>query len=220
MKRTILAALMVFITLALTGCGDGGSSPPPTFVAQITSESSLDGDIFRDLLTPPAFTITQGMTLFPPVVQSVLAGIDSTPLTGGEYRAFLNFRLDGTTNGVPLNAIISSAFLDLFITSDISGLIPVSIDLVSLQSLTSILTPPDFNSGFLKTTRTILNLSANVQQQVLIDVTPLMVEAQRLGLPDFQIRILCETGIIEIDDTTSSIANRDLFAPLLEVTYF
>jgi hypothetical protein len=50
-----------------------------------------------------------------------------------------------------------------------------------------------------------------------------MAEAQRLGLPDFQIRILedlgpVSPGLIEINDTTG--ANRGLLAPLLQVEYF
>ena len=218
MKKTILAALMVFIALALTGCGDGGSSSP-IFVTQILSDPALDGDIFKDTLTPPAFTITQGMRLSPPPpVQSVFAGIDATPVTGGEFRAFLDFHLGGT-GGVPLNAFIVSAFLDLFITSNISGSIPVSIDLVSLQLPTSQLTPGDFNSAFLSTTTTTLFIrQANIRQQVSIDVTPLMAEAQRLGLPGLQVRILCGAGIIEIDDRTG--VDRSSFAPLLQVAYF
>ena len=208
MKRTLLAALMVCITLALTGCGDGGGGPLPAIVTQISSDSALDGDIFKDTLTPPAFTITQSMR---PTVQSVFAGIDATPVTGGEFRAFLNFNL----GGVPLNALIDSAFLDLFVTSDISGFIPVSIDLVSFSALT----PGDFNSAFRATITTTLFIpQANIQQQVTIDVTPLMAEAQRLGLPDLQVRILCGAGIIEIDDRTG--IDRSSFAPLLDVAYF
>jgi hypothetical protein len=50
-----------------------------------------------------------------------------------------------------------------------------------------------------------------------------MVEVQRLGLADFQIRILEDLGLvapglIEINDTTG--ASREVLAPLLEVTYF
>ena len=54
---------------------------------------------------------------------------------------------------------------------------------------------------------------------VTIDVTSLMIEAQRRNLPNFQIRILEDLGIvrpglIKIDNTTAATA------PLLEVTYF
>jgi len=58
---------------------------------------------------------------------------------------------------------------------------------------------------------------------VSIDVTSLLVQAQQLQLPDFQVRILEDLGpaipvLIEIDDTTG--ANRASQAPLLTVTYF
>jgi len=57
---------------------------------------------------------------------------------------------------------------------------------------------------------------------VAVDVTSLMVEAQRLGLLNFQVRILLDfgafsSGLIEINDTTG--ANRQILAPLLEVTF-
>lgn len=60
-------------------------------------------------------------------------------------------------------------------------------------------------------------------KHVFLDVTPLMQEAQRLGLQNFQIRILEDLGTvspgqIEINDTTG--ANRSILAPLLEVTYY
>jgi hypothetical protein len=50
-----------------------------------------------------------------------------------------------------------------------------------------------------------------------------MIEAQRLGLLDFQVRIMEDLGpaspiLMEIDDTTG--ADRGTFAPLLTVTYF
>jgi len=54
-------------------------------------------------------------------------------------------------------------------------------------------------------------------------VTALMIEAQRFGLADFQVRILLDftavaNGLIEINDTTG--INQDILAPLLEVVYF
>jgi hypothetical protein len=50
-----------------------------------------------------------------------------------------------------------------------------------------------------------------------------MVEAQRLGLVDFHVRIMEDLGIItpelvEINDTTG--VNRSTLAPLLKVKYF
>jgi hypothetical protein len=219
MKRTILAALIMLITLALTGCGDGGSSPPPTFVTQIFSNPALDGDIVQELTG--ARTVTQGMTLSPLVVQSVFAGID--PADGAEFRAFLDFPLTGA-GGVPSNAIIVSAFLDIFI-KDIqprAGTIPILIELVSFQPPTLLVS--DFDRAILRPLATITTqvFQTDFRQHVLVDVTPLMAEAQSLGLVNFQIRILglVSPGLIEIDDTTTTLADRDLFAPLLTVTYF
>ncbi len=214
MKRTLLAAIMVFVALAQTGCGDGGSSAPPIFVTSILSDSAVDGYIAQN---PPGVppTITQGMSL---TVQSVFAGIDSGTLL--ESRAFLDFPLAT----VPVDAVISSAFLDIVINSiQLSGTIPIRIDLVSPPSLT--LAPTDFNLAALATT-TILIFPADVGHHVFpIDVTALMTEAQRLRLPDFQVRISedsgvvgASTGLIEINDTTG--ANRGSDAPLLQVTFF
>jgi len=217
MKRTILAALMVFITLALTGCGDGGSSPPPTIVTQILSNPALDGDIV-DLTG--VRTVTQGMT---PTVQSVFAGRD--PVTGEEFRAFLDFPLTGA-DGVPGNAVIVSATLDIFINDiqPLIGTIPIRIDLVSFQPPT--LLASDFDRALLLPLATITTqiFQSDFSRHVLVDVTSLMAEAQFRGLDNFQIRILENfvgappPGLIEIDDRTG--ADRDLFAPLLEVTYF
>jgi hypothetical protein len=57
---------------------------------------------------------------------------------------------------------------------------------------------------------------------VTVDVTPLMIKAQQLGLLDFQVRIMEDLGpaiftIMEIDDSTAS--DRGSRAPLLTVTY-
>jgi hypothetical protein len=217
MKRTILTALMLFITLALTGCGNGGSSPPPTFVTQISSDPGVDGDIVQYFNTG-SFTVTQGMS---PTVQSVFAGVD--PGTEDEFRAFLDFPLVT----VPANAIIASATLDIVIESiqPLAGTIPIRIELVSFQPPT--LLASDFDRTILRplafTTITPPISPADVGNHVLVDVTQLMAEAEVRGLANFQIRILedfgfVSPGVIEINDTTG--ANRGLLAPLLEVTYF
>ena len=53
---------------------------------------------------------------------------------------------------------------------------------------------------------------------MLIDVTPLMAEAQRLGLRDFQVRLLLDfsafSGLVEIDDSIAATV------PLLTVEFF
>jgi len=225
MKRTFLAAIMVLVSLPLTGCGGGSSSapppPPPTIVTQILSDPAFDGDIAHDLSTASAFTVTQGNT------QSVFAGIDF--VNGVEYRAFLDFPLSGQ-GGVPGDAIIESAILDIFINSILlqtaTDTIPIRIDLVSFQQ-------PMIETDFSRTSQPALATmtiappisQADLSQHISIDVTSLMTEAQRLGLSDFQVRILEDNliagaplGLIEINDTTGAF--RGDLAPLLQVSYF
>jgi hypothetical protein len=214
------AIIIACAAIGLTGCGggDSGSGPPPAITTQILSDSGFDGDIQQT--SPSTFTITQGMS---PSVQSVFAGIDPATLT--EFRAFLDFPLSGA-GGVPGNAIIESAFLDIYINSLQPGTatIPMLIDLVSFQPPTLLAT--DFDPG-LQPPLAYVRVSppftqADVGTNVSIDVTSLMVRAQQLGLVDFQVRIMQDLpptpGLIEIDDTTG--VNRALHAPVLTVTYF
>lgn len=217
MKRAFLAIILAWLVISMSGCGNGHSSPPPTFVSQILSDPAFDGYIEQTSLN--SFTITGGMS---PTVQSVFAGIDPVTLTG--FRAFLDFPLGGA-NGVPTNAVIDSAFLDIFIKNiwSTTGTIPIRIELVSFQPPTLI--PDDFDrTPSLAFTTIVPPISlADVGRHVSIDVTPLMVEAQRLRLTDFQVRILEDPatvppGLIEISDTTG--ADRGIEAPLLQVTYF
>jgi hypothetical protein len=58
-----------------------------------------------------------------------------------------------------------------------------------------------------------------MEQFVTIDVTPLMQEAQRLGLNDFQVRF-----VLDLDTDIGFVGSEDLFsdsntAPLLTVKY-
>jgi hypothetical protein len=204
--------------LAVSGCGDGGRTSP-LILTQIISDQTFDGDIRKDQVTG-TFTVTQGNT------QSVFAGID--PVTGAETRAFLDFPLTGA-GGVPGNAVIDSAFLDITINSIVPqpliGTIPIRIDLVSFLPPTLVGTDFDRTSQPALATVTIIPpiSDRDFGQHISVDVTPLMVEAQRLGLADFQVRIMedlgvVSPGIIEINDTTG--ANRATLAPLLQVTYF
>jgi hypothetical protein len=158
-----------------------------------------------------------------PTIQSVFAGKD--PATGTEYRAFLDFPLTGAS-GVPGNAVIVSAFLFIRINSiqPLDGTIPIRIELVDIPGLT--LVQSDFDRALQPplTFTIVPSISQpNVGNDVVVDVTSLMVEAQNLLLPDFQVRILedlvtAPPGLIEINDTTGS--NRIKLAPLLEVTYY
>ncbi len=212
-------AIVVACSIAcLTGCGGNSDGPPPSFTTQISSDPAFDGDI---QLTPDgSYLVTQRMS---PTVQSVFAGIDSA---GTESRAFLDFHLGGAV-GVPGNAIIDSAFLDIFINSLQPGTasLPIRVELVSFQPptllgtdydrtqqppLAFVLAAPDFNRS-------------DVGTNASIDVTALMERAQNLGLVDFQIRIMEDlgpaiTGLLEINDSTAS--DRGQYAPQLTVTYF
>ena len=208
--------------ISLTGCGngdDGDIGAPILVTTQIQSDPGFDGDIEQTSST--SFTITQGMS---PTVQSVFAGID--PVARTEFRAFLDFPLTGA-GGVPGNAVIDSAFLDIYINSlqPNVGTIPILIELVSFQPPTLIDT--DFDRNLQPPLASVVvspPLSqADVGTNVSIDVTPLMIEAQNLGLLDFQVRIMQDLGpaipiLLEIDDTTG--ADRGSFAPLLTVNYF
>jgi hypothetical protein len=218
LKTLGIAAACALLTVA--GCGGGGDdNPPETFTTQILSDPVYDGDI--EQTTPDTVQITQGMS---PTVQNVLAGID--PVAGTEFRAFLDFPLTGP-GGVPGNAGIESAFLEVFIDDlqPANAVLPVLVELVTFQPPT--LLPTDFDRTLqppLAFTRLSPALAhADVGTYVPIDVTALMVEAQRRGLPDFQVRIMEDlgppiVGLFAIDDSTGS--NRNARAPLLTVTYF
>ncbi len=211
MKRTFLAAIMVFLVLSPMGCGHSSSSTP-IFTTFIISDPVYDGDISVN-----PFSLTQG------TAQSYFAGINSF---GTEYRAFLDFFLDRPGGIVPGNAVIDSAFLDIVIDSVSSSgnAIPIRIDLVYFQPPNLIGTDFDRNQQPPLASIAFYIFPADAGHRVNIDVTSLMAEAQRLGLPDFQIRILQDLvvpvipGIIEIDDRTG--LNRVSFAPQLQVNYF
>jgi hypothetical protein len=208
--------------LGLSGCGGGdgdGFDSRDTFTTHIISDSRFDGDIEQTSAT--TFTVTQGMSTN---VQTVLAGID--PDAGTEFRAFLDFPLGGSS-GVPANAVIDSAFLEIYIDDllPITGTLPLRVDLVSFQPPTLIET--DFSRTQQPALASVI-VSPSIDRRdvgtlVPIDVTSLMKEAQRRGLVDFQVRIMEDLGppipvLMVIDDTTGS--NRSNRAPLLTVTYF
>lgn len=219
MKRIFLTAIIAGMVFALAGCGGGGGSGPATFDTQILSDPGFDGDIEQTGTT--TFVVTQGMS---PTVQSLFAGIDPVTLT--ETRAFLDFPLRGP-GGVPGNAFIQAAFLEIFITSiqPAGGTIPVRIELVAFEPPT--LLASDFSRTqqppLLFTTIVPPISPADVGRHVSVNVTDLMIKAQNLGLSNFQVRILedlgvVSAGLIEINDTTG--ASRGVLAPLLQVTYF
>lgn len=164
----------------------------------IASDQNADGDIsFR----PPAlYGVSSAGT-----TGSVLVGVD--PLYPEEFRGFLNFDLRGP-HGVPWNATIESARLEIFINDVIESVpnagIPLIIDLVSYS-------PPIFIAEDFHRTNLLPLLSLPIDifsfdtgAIVVIDVTDMMAEAQARGLFDFQLRLLLDgfagSGLIEIDD--------------------
>lgn len=208
--------------LSLGGCGGGGGggdNVDPSFTTQIISDPAFDGDI--EQTSPDTFTVTQGMSSS---VQSVFAGID--PVGGTEFRAFLDFALTGS-QGVPGDARIDSAFLEFYVDDlqPSTGKLPLRVDLVAFQPPTLIAT--DFDRSAQPALASVIVTpdisSSDIGTFVPVDVTPLMVEAQRRGLVDFQVRIMEDLGppigvLMVIDDSTG--ANRSSRAPLLTVTYF
>ena len=218
LQRVALVIALTCLGLSACGGGDNNNGPPISYTTRIQSDPSFDGDIALSLAN--TFTVTPGMSA---TVQSVFAGIDS--VTGDEYRAFLDFQLTGSS-GVPGNAFIESAFLDIYVNSlqPTVGTLPILIELVSFQPptiiatdydrtaqppLASIVVSPDF-------------AQSDVGTNVSIDVTSLMIKAQELGLVDFQVRIMEDLGpaipvLLEINDTTG--ADRASLAPVLTVTY-
>lgn len=214
MKMKFFAAFSAFMILTLSGCGSDHSNPPQLFVTEILSDSNIDGDIQLNSFSN-VLTIAQGNT------ESVFAGID--PINGDEYRAFLHFPLAS----VPATANIESAFLEIFINNIVTttNTIPFRIDLVFFQPPVLIESDFNFQARLAVPPVEVPIFLADLGDYVRIDVTPLMIATQNLQLADFQIRIMEDLGIvipglIEINDTISSGANRNTFAPLLIVNYF
>ena len=226
MRLTAGSIGILCVLSCLSSCGggsDGGGggyvpAPPQQVVTHILSDPAYDGDIEQTSAT--SFTVTQGMS---GSVQTVLAGID--PSAGTEFRAFLDFPLNGP-DGVPGNAIIDSAYLEVLVDdlNPTGGSLPVRVELVSFQP--PLLTPDQFDRAAQPSLAAVLVsgdvTGADIGQYVSVDVTQLMVQAQRLGLVDFQVRIMEDLGpaigvLMEVDDTTQ--ADRPDRAPVLTVTY-
>ena len=218
MKAYFLFIAAVSPLLGLCGCGGGDNGDPPQVVSYILSDATYDGDI--EQTSPGVYVVTQGMSS---TVQTVFAGLD--PATGDEFRAFLDFPLSGN-GGVPGRAIIDSALLEFF-ADDVeppNGSVPIRVDLVSFQPPTLFGTDFDRNAQSPVASMLIPGdiTKGDVGNFVTVDVTPLMIRAQQLGLLDFQVRIMEDLGppiltIMEIDDSTG--ADRSSRAPLLTVTY-
>lgn len=219
--RIRITGLVLACLLGLAGCGGEGDDNgiADSVSVQLQSDSRFDGDIER--VSANEFVVTQGMSN---TVQNVLVGID--PGGGSEFRAFLDFPLGGPF-GVPTDAIIDTAFLEIRI-DDLqprTGRLPVRVELVAFQPPTLLET--DYDRILQPPLASVVVFpdidSADVGTFVPIDVTPLMREAQRRRLVDFQVRIMEDVGpaipvLMVIND--SSGPDRIARAPTLTVTYF
>ena len=218
--RIVLCAALVLAVVALNGCKSNKhhndhnhyNDPLPTYYTEIESDLYADGDI--GLALDDTYTVSSAID-----TGSVLAGVD--PLTGEEYRGFLDFPLEGV-DGIPPGAVIESATLEIFIigmSDSLPGeIFPFLIDLVDFQ-------PPYLMANdFSRTVQpSLLTMPVDFYPSddgsfVVIDVTELVDEAQFLGLQDLQLRFLLDfsvdSGLIEIDDAGAATA------PLLRVTYY
>ena len=210
MHKLSLLGILAVMLLTLS-CN--GSDPQPVIVADIFSDQATDGDIAFDPVLQ-SFTITNGP-------ETLFFGIDDSDQNFPEYRAFLDFPLDGSTGGevIPINARIVSATLEVFINEvSFAPIVPTLLDLVSYPI--NGLRVEDFDSFPLEEMSQSLDFfAADLGTIVSIDVTPLMREAQRLGVPDFQVRFILDfetdVGFVGIEDLPFDPST----APLLTVRY-
>ena len=208
MRKIGILGLVGLLAVALAGCG-GGHHDPDIFVFQQLSDQPADGDI--GFTAPSAYSFSQAN-----ISKNVFFGIDAG---GTEFRAFLDFPLDGSTGGgvLPLNAAIVSADVEVYVNDvRFATSVPTLVDLVPFPIPG--LTNADFNSSPLLTRDPFAIFRSDIGRLVRIDVTSLMVEAQRLGLRDLQLRFLLDlvpgaSGLVELDD---GVAGR---SPFLTVEY-
>jgi hypothetical protein len=210
-KKLLWLGIVVLAMILTAACDGGGDGRRPVFVAEIISDQPTDGDIAFELVLQ-SYTITQGP-------DTVFFGIDDSDTNLPEYRAFLDFPLDGSTGGdvIPANAEIVSATLDIFINEvSFATVVPTNVELVAYPIAG--LEVQDFDSEPILS-QTLNFFNTDVGKFVSLDVTPLMREAQRLGLDDFQMRFILDLatdiGFVGIEDRQ----NIALTAPVLTVEY-
>ena len=214
-RPALRLASVLAVVLLFGGCRIFISSSddhyPVVSVTHILSDVDADGDI---AFTPPdTYVLTSART-----TGTVLAGID--PVHGDEFRGFLDFPLR-ESRGLPYHAVIESATLEIFISSvaerNPGAGVPLLVDLVSFQPPT--LVAGDFDRVIQPAllSQGLDIVAADTGTVVALDVTALVIEAQRRGLPDFQIRLLLDifasSGLVEIEDNLPDTA------PQLTVTY-
>jgi hypothetical protein len=211
MKKLLWLGTIILTMIFTTACGGGGDGDHrrPVFVAEIISDQPTDGDIAFDSIT---YTITQGP-------DTLLFGIDDSDPDLPEYRAFLDFPLDGSSGEdvVPADAEIVSATLDIFINEvSFATVVPTRIELVAypIADLGAL----DFDSDPILV-QEVNFFASDVGKFVTLDVTPLMREVQQLGLDDFQVRFVLsyttDFGFVGFEDE----ATVGVTAPLLTVEY-
>jgi hypothetical protein len=209
MRKVLLALLSITMLVTLAGCG---SSSPDTFSTEVPSVIAGDGDI--ELTAGNAINVTRSPS-------TVLAGVD--PVSGSEFRGFLDFSL--VAAGIPNNAIIDQATLDVFIVSvtpaaSFNNPATLTVDLIDIEPRLA-LAAGDYDRTAVPAviSRTNVFLSSqDVGKAIPIDVTALMEEAQRLGLNRFKVRILQSLNPA-VPDTVVEIADTNAVPPLLQVTY-
>ena len=208
MRKLSLFSILALMLLTLS-CN--GSHPHPVIVAKILSDQLTDGDIALDPVQQN-YTITNGPN-------TLYFGIDDSDPNLLEYRAFLDFPLDGSTGEavIPLNARIVSATLEIFINEvSFAPIVPTLLDLVSYPIAG--LRAEDFDlAPFLS--QSLDFFASDEGHFVSIDVTPLMQKAQSLGLTDFQLRFVLDFDAIIGFTGIEDLPTDPNTAPLLTVRY-
>lgn len=208
MKKLVVLGLAVVLAAALAGCG-GGDHVSTTFLAQTLSDARADGDVSFDPLTSTFTTARASST------GNVIFGInDAVPGPNSvEFRAFLDFPLDGSNGGgsVPLSAIIVSADIEVFVSRvDFAATVPTLLDLITFDPVAGPVAA-DYTNPTPLAFRSLDIFSTDAGNFVRIDVTTLMQEAQRRGLRNFQVRWLLDfvpgaAGLVTLADAGSSTA--------------
>ncbi|MCL1925562.1 MAG: hypothetical protein FWF95_00300 [Syntrophorhabdaceae bacterium] len=212
-RNLLMSALFLAFLRIFAGCSGGDWHF--VFTAEIMSDQLSDGHIRFTEGPPDIYDVTQGpSTLF--------FGFDAD---GREYRAFLDFPLDGSSGQdvIPRDAKIESATLTARIVSmNYASTVQTLLDLVSYTPRGLI--SSDYDALLLTSSgsyayRAFDLFSSDVGRYVKIDVTSLMREAQALGLSEFQARFCLDfipgaDGFVGIDDSVA------FTAPLLIVRYY
>jgi hypothetical protein len=222
MRKIGILGLVGILALVLAGCGGGDDRSVITEF--IDSNLSVDADITRDLGTG-----TVGVPILASNTGNVLSGItvDQGGTSVADTRGFLNFPL----SAIPLNASIRFASVTVFLNQvtlrDPLSPTPFFIDLIDTVTFPPPIKSSDYSAPFAATRPRLDFLNTDQGDFVEIEVTSLMVEAQNLSLPSFEVRLgfdidafladpTTTRGLIEIDDRASAPSQR----PFLTVEYF